>query len=277
MQRSGIEWTDFTVNPIRARNRETGAVGHYCEHDGPECSNCYAETWNSRTRPAGNQLHGTGLPYRPGSLDRLELFLDDDVLSEVSRHRKPARFFWCSMTDLASSFVPDAWLDRLMGVVREKTDLTHQILTKRPDRLRDYFDGRGETLPPNLWVGATAGRQDRAGEKLPPLLEIPAAVRFVSAEPLLGPLDLTPWLGRLHWVIVGAESGPGSRPAEVGWVRSLVRQCQAAGVAVFVKQLGKYVRDEAAGRRLPLKMRDRKGGDPAEWPEDLRVREYPSC
>jgi len=101
-------------------------------------------------------------------------------------------------------------------------------------------------------------------------------VRFVSAEPLLGPVDLTPWLPRLGWVIVGAESGPGASPMRLAWARSLVARCRAAGVAVFVKQLGKRPQsDDGRGTAIPLKLIDRAGGDPGEWPEDLRVREWP--
>jgi protein gp37 len=271
MQKTNIEWATHSANPLRARNRETGAVGHFCIKDGPECTHCYAEAWNLRL--------GTGLPFNPSSLPLLELFLEEKELQKVLGHRGPARLFWADMTDLAGGFCGEAlpgWLDRIMEVVRRKDAITHMLLTKRPGNLGGYFAGRGLPLPGNLWVGATAGLQSRAEEKLPPLVAIPAAVRFVSVEPLLGPLDLSPWLDRLDWVVVGAESGSGARPLLVEWVRAIVRQCQDAGVAVFVKQLGKRPEAEQPdGGRLALHLRDHKGGDPAEWPEDLRVREYP--
>lgn len=169
--------------------------------------------------------------------------------------------------------------------------------------LQPAWDRFAETDPwplPNVWLGASAEDQQRADERIPLLLETPAAVRFVSAEPLLGPIDLKryaawPWFcercqvvpesnaethlhchdeGRvvrrtIDWVIVGGESGPGARPCDVAWIRSIVEQCKTAGVAAFVKQLGSLPVFPQGAQRLI----DRKGGDPAEWPEDLRVRE----
>lgn len=158
---------------------------------------------------------------------------------------------------------------------------------------------------PNVWLGASAEDQDRADERIPELLGTPAAVRFLSCEPLLGPVDLATHKALdqdgsfagwriaygLHWVIVGGESGQDARPFDLAWARSVVQQCQAAGTAVFVKQLGAkplcvdrelWERDgrswetiEPTGARVPMKMRDPKGGEMWEWPEDLRVREYP--
>lgn len=175
---------------------------------------------------------------------------------------------------------------------------------------------------PNVWLGTSVEDQARAEERIPQLLKCPAAVRFLSCEPLLGVLDLKDWIGgacdcaktngihsnfcaqaildrggvaeggkggRLHWVIVGGESGPNSRRCDLGWVRSIVRQCDAAGVPCFVKQLGLRASDPingiaGAGLRVAdeakelinLRLKDRKGGDVAEWPDALRVREYPT-
>ena len=157
---------------------------------------------------------------------------------------------------------------------------------------------------PNVWLGTSVEDQQRADERIPELLATPAAVRFLSCEPLLGPVSLdldicegcaTSPQGEGHkppisWVIVGGESGPGARPCDVGWVRSIVAQCQAAETAVFVKQLGAkpysmgihdHGNDEIGeatvfdGHRTHWKLANRKGGDMAEWPEDLRVREFP--
>ena len=129
--------------------------------------------------------------------------------------------------------------------------------------------------------------------RLDELGEIPAAVRFVAAEPLLTPLDFSPWFGGvdasdtrcdrplLHLIIIGGESGPGARPCDLEWIRSIVEQCQAAEVPVFVKQLGSqpyYEREVGSakgGCPVLLRLKDRKGGDPSEWPEELRVREFP--
>ena len=173
-------------------------------------------------------------------------------------------------------------------------------------------------IAPNVWLGVSVEDQQRADERIPLLLETPAAVRFISAEPLLGPVDLTcQWdhpamtaIEKLDWVIVGGESGPGARPFDLAWARSIVEQCKAAGVPVFVKQLGASAIDGklsnvelvlgGKGRPRPanqpldeqtatgivgefggfdrrVNLRDRKGGDPAEWPEDLRVREFPEA
>lgn len=153
---------------------------------------------------------------------------------------------------------------------------------------------------PNVWLGVSAEDQAAAEERVPLLLGTPAAVRFLSAEPLLGPIDLravhlpricsdragscdpiscrgVPGVPTLDWVIVGGESGSGARPMDIGWARSLVEQCRSSGVAVFVKQLGAWPRAPRPrdGVLCGLPLRDRKGGDPAEWPEDLRVREMP--
>lgn len=160
---------------------------------------------------------------------------------------------------------------------------------------------------PNVWLGVSVEDQATADERIPHLLATPAAVRFVSYEPALGPVDFQQWIDRhacvghsttgdgenmqtcegcvprLDWLIVGGESGPGARPCNVAWIRYVVRQCRAAGVPVFVKQLGarpeRFVEPSGApddgGDMEPLRFRDRKGGDPSEWPEDLRVREFP--
>jgi protein gp37 len=139
------------------------------------------------------------------------------------------------------------------------------------------FDGHERPWPlPNVWLGVSVENQETADERLPTLLECPAAVRFVSAEPLLGPLDLGRFLPALDWVIVGGESGPGARPFHVEWARSIVTACEAAGVAAFVKQLGASpFEHDAFDVPSEVLLDNFKGGDMAEWPEDLRVREFP--
>jgi protein gp37 len=263
MHPTAIEWADFTANPVRARSLETGAVGHYCERVSPACANCYAEAWNARTRGG----LGTSLPYAPSSRGRLELFLDEAVIAGVRKRRKPARLFWCSMTDVAGDFVEPAWFDEIMRAVVATPHMTHHLLTKRPGRLRELLRPWAP-LPPSLWVGVTAEDQRRADERVPALREIPAAVRFLSVEPLLEPVRLD--LEGVGWVIVGGESGPGSRPCAAEWVRGVVQQCGAAGVHCFVKQLGDAA--TSVGERLRL---GRKGKDVAAWPEELRVRGWP--
>ena len=210
------------------------------------------------------------------------------------------------------------WLDRVFAVMALRPDVVFQVLTKRPERMREYLtsadrmyvlrssieewltedDCRLRWPLPNAWLGTSVEDQRWADVRIPELLATPAVIRFVSAEPLLGRVDLEwcdginaiarDWAGGpsggtgtphplLDWVVVGGESGPGARPCDVAWVRSVVSQCRAAGVAVFVKQLGArpvttWSNGDLCDRLL---LRDRKGADPAEWPEDLKVRSFP--
>lgn len=192
---------------------------------------------------------------------------------------------------------------RLFEMIDDTPHLDWLLLTKRPENIgrmmpRFRIERRtDESNParPNVWLGTSVEDQPRADERIPHLLKVPAAVRFLSCEPLLGPVDLTRLTYRgdrlnpldtandmaaphINWVIVGGESGGQARPCSIGWVRNLVAQCKAAGVPVFVKQLGARPEEWNPDRprllgRIPLT--DRKGGDVSEWPEDLRVREFP--
>ena len=307
MGKTPIEWTEHTVNPIRARNRATGKVGHFCEKISPGCAHCYASEWNE------NRL-GTGLPFLPVWRPSVELFLDEAKLQEVLRRKRPTTYFWCDMTDLFYAGHPDEWIDRCFATMALTPQHTHQVLTKRADRMREYLTEeagarvwglagrssvemfRSEPWPlPNVWLGVSVEDQQRADERIPHLLQTPAAVRFLSCEPLLSGINL-----KLHsvlfgnrggpgningenvtfpgidWVIIGGESGPGARPCNVAWVRSLVAHCATAGVPCFVKQLGSLAVSEVACQEArAFGLRDRKGGDPAEWSPDLRVREFP--
>jgi protein gp37 len=257
-------------------------------------------------------------PFEVGIRSRafIEPFFDPKPLRQVLRRREPAKWFWCDMSDLFGEWVPDGWIDRCFDVMRDTPQHVHQVLTKRAERMRDYVVARFGRLvgaPEQIWLGISAEDQQRADERIPVLLQTPAAVRWVSAEPLLGPIALERlgqhWLGvatqragmndGLSWCVVGGESGSGARRCDVTWIRDIVRQCRAAGSACFVKQLGAHVRWDGvqggyldgpsnvwpAGTCLPndyhdgwlVELRDRKGGDPIEWPEDLRVREFPKA
>ena len=251
-------------------------------------------------------------------------------LTDPLKWRKPRRVFVNSMSDLFHEAVSFEFVDRVFAVMALCLQHTFQVLTKRPERMAEYLAlrvGKGASIIysleewdserprtniddaisrlnaaplPNVWLGTSVERQQEADERIPHLLKWPAAVRFLSCEPLLGPVDLSShWLldsldwVSLDWVIVGGESGATARPCDVGWIRGIVRQCRAAKVPVFVKQLGKHPRELAgAGEPMPMawiwddggeqierwyKPADRKGGDPAEWPEDLRVREFPAA
>lgn len=224
--RSRIEWTDATWNPV------TG-----CSKVSPGCERCYAERLSHR-------FGWTTKPWTaPHAAENVQL--DRLRVMQPLHWRKPRRIFVNSMSDLFHDQVPDAFLAEVFATIQSAPRHLFQVLTKRPARMQAWMldppqsllqpDGAGWP-PPNLWLGVSVEDQRRANERIPLLLQTPAVVRFVSCEPLLGPLDLTPWLHRLDWVIVGAESGPGARPMDDAWVRALRDQCQAAQVAFWFKQ-----------------------------------------
>lgn len=276
---TSIQWTDKTWNPVRG-----------CSVVSPGCRSCYAMKQAHRFSGPGQPYEGlTKLSGRSGPQWTGQIRLVEDALLEPLRWRKPARVFVNSMSDLFHEGVPDRFLQDVFQVMSATPQHTYQVLTKRPERMRHWIARTftGEVCQ-NVWLGVSVEDQQRADERIPLLLQTPAAVRFVSAEPLLGPLDLAPFFDGvltdfskrdypLHWVIVGGESGPGARPCDVDWVRSIVHQCRASGVPVFVKQLGAKPAgwwSNSLGPRIGV-LRNRKGGDPAEWPADLRVREWP--
>lgn len=316
MAETSIQWTDHSINPIRAKRIATGAVGHYCEKISPGCANCYASNLQKRFN-----MPAFGSGQRRGDV---EIFLDSSKLQEVWKRKKPTKYFWCDMTDMFGHWVTDDMIDACFATMAMTPQHTHQILTKRPDRMRDYIlgaDGRefkvdGVGLPafrepfdwplPNVWAMTSVENQEQADKRIPELLQVPAKVRGLSVEPLLGPVDITairrtqaegfmrPLDGRfnrIHWVIIGGESGNNARPCHIEWVRDLIRQCKAAGVACFVKQLGSVpyqcvgngacVVDPAPCRKQPdgdciFSTTDKKGGNIDEWSADLRVREFPA-
>jgi protein gp37 len=270
--RTSIEWTDRSANPIRARHKVTGKVGWHCVKVSPGCAHCYAERINRRL--------GTGLDFTRHAADQVELFLDRRPLEAILKLRKPQRIFLGDMTDLFQDGVSDDDLLRIWCVMEEARHHTFQVLTKRPVRMRSWLDtaGRGGTAVwarwplPNVHLGVSVEDQARADERIPALLEIPAAVRFLSVEPLLGPIDLgrlwwmtngeseaspyfSAWPG-INWVIVGGESGPGARPLHPDWARSIRDQCAAAGVPFFFKQWGEWAPD---GQSMPF-LSDAIGG-----------------
>lgn len=212
--KSDIEWTDASYTPIRARNLKTGKVGWHCEHATTGCEFCYAETLNKRL--------GTGLPFKPGHRSDIEIFLDPQMLLAPLKWKKSRMIFVCSMTDLFADFVPDEWIDAEFAIMALTPHHTYQVLTKRAERMRDYLSRKDVAARwvmaacqiakikscydvaspvkaagwqakglPNVWLGISTERQKEADERIPLLLDTPAAVRFVSAEPLLGPLDLS--------------------------------------------------------------------------------------
>jgi protein gp37 len=232
-----IEWTDLSANPIRARDKLTGKVGWFCEHASAGCIFCYSET---RNRWIGNKV-----PYSRQNRDLVEIFVDEKALKMPKR---PVKVFLCDMTDIFADFVPNDALDCIFASVAQHPRNIYQVLTKRPERQHDYF--ARHSAPPNLWVG-TSIEQRRHLDRLDALRTTDAAVRFVSFEPLLedlGEFDLT----GIHWVIAGAESDAWrrARPMQLDWVRHIRDQCVATGVPFFFKQ------DAVHGRKLPLPVLD---------------------
>lgn len=316
---TSIEWVKSadgsagaTWNPIRARNLETGQVGTHCVKISPGCTHCYAETHNGRNLPAGS----SGLPYTQAGAARVEYFIDPKILAAPLRRKKAQTYFVCSMTDLFLS--PPEMIAAVYGVMEVCPQHTFQCLTKRPEKARAFSDWHdrdayaytaythNHLLGPfdepetpwrrayerfhnaddgydgplrNVWQGVSVENRTHGLPRIDILRQIPAALRFLSIEPLLedlGELDLT----GISWCIIGGESGNGARPFDLEWARDIISQCRAAGIPAFFKQAGAnahargWDRPEGYGS-VPIRFEDRKGGDPAEWPEDLRVREMP--
>lgn len=307
---SAIEWTSETWNPL---------VG--CTKVSAGCKGCYAirQAWRNAHMPhTAERYAGTVAKTSSGLNWTGQVRLVESVLDKPLRWRKPRRVFVNSMSDLFHESVPDEWIARIFNVMADAPQHTFQVLTKRPGRMREVLRGPKShrlwspnlwhrSILPNVWLGVSVEDQATADARIPLLLEAPAAVRFVSAEPLLGPVrfdriaipgvrrpelgdethasalfDHAGYTNRLDWVIVGGESGPGARPCDVEWIGSIVRQCRDAGVPAFVKQLGSWAYDSRFmspatrhAANCATGIHSRKGGDPAEWPEDLRVREFP--
>jgi protein gp37 len=265
-----IQWTDRTTNPIK---RQDG--GNYCEKISAGCANCYASGLNSK----GTRFGGNGLPFggvRPEA--RPEMALNIKMLGKWGRMRKPKKHFVGSMTDIGGPWVPDWMIFALLNAMREAPLQTFQILTKRPERLAEVsipwlrHAGLGQ-FPKNIWIGISAENQATYDERIKWLGRILAQVRFVSLEPLLGPIEISgPDNPRAHesldWVIVGGESGPNARPLEMHWLGAISAQCKCYGIPQFTKQMGSHWARRTGAVHG-------KGGDPDEWPEGLRVRMFP--
>lgn len=218
--KTAIEWTDRTWNPT------TG-----CSKVSPGCKFCYAETITRRFPdkfPAG-----------------FKFTLRSDRLDQPRGWRKPSMVFVNSMSDLFHEEMPEEYLQRIFKVMEECPQHTFQILTKRHERLLEAYRRGVVTFPENAWIGVSIENQAYA-HRVDYLRKVPAAVRFLSCEPLLGPLDLD--LTGIQWVITGGESGAKHRPIEIDWVRNIRDQCHHAGVAFFHKQWGG--RTPKAGGRL---------------------------
>ncbi len=220
-ERSSIEWTEATWNPV------TG-----CTKVSPGCAHCYAETFAERFRGV------PGHPYERG----FDLQLRPERLEQPLSWKQPRMIFVNSMSDLFHEDIDLAYIREVFMVMRKASKHTFQILTKRSERMVEV--GRRWNWPDNVWMGVSVENQ-RWTRRVDDLRRVPAKVRFLSCEPLLGPLHLD--LTDIAWVIVGGESGPRARPMKPEWVRDIRQQCRDAGVAFFFKQWGAH---NEAGERV---------------------------
>ena len=220
---STIEWTDETWNPV------TG-----CSRISPGCDNCYMFALYPR-------LRAMAVPGYDTSPDHVRILRDR--LDSPLRWKRPRQVFVNSMSDLFHPHIQYEFITEVFAVMKEASQHMFQVLTKRPGRAHGWWKFHGERAfgewPMNVWIGTSVESQKYA-PRLTVLGRIPAATRFVSAEPLLEHLDLTQWLndGTLQWVIVGGESGPRARAMDIAWAQDLRDQSSSAGVAFFLKQLG---------------------------------------
>jgi protein gp37 len=243
-QGSGIEWTESTWNPV------TG-----CTKISPGCKHCYAERMAARLQAMGQENYRNGF----------ELTLQPHMLEVPLRWTKPQTIFVNSMSDLFHEDVPLEYIQRVFQVMRRASWHRFQVLTKRADRLAG-LDPKLEWAP-NIWMGVSV-ETDRYRGRIDDLRSTGAMLRFLSLEPLLGPLpDLD--LRRIDWVIVGGESGPRSRPMDPAWAKDLRGQCQRAGVPFFFKQWGGKNKKQA-GRLLDGKTWDQMPTAPASLARPLR-------
>ena len=289
--KSAIEWTEATWNAI---------VG--CSILSPGCTNCYAMRQAGRWLRRTPKFAGLTQPSKAGPVWTGEVRLWEKALYQPLRWKRPRRIFVNSMSDLFHEAVPDEWIDRIFAVMAIAQQHTFQVLTKRADRMRRYLEmrrgnnlglrwaaaavnvlglgrrdiGRYPGIPlPNVWLGVSVENQEH-DVRIRELLATPAAVRWVSLEPLLGPVDMAMYLEQdplwrhlaldapaaLDWVVLGGESGMHARPMHPDWARSVASQCRAAGVPFFMKQM---MVDGMMRKELE------------QFPCDLQVREYPNA
>lgn len=291
-----IQWTDATWNCVRGCSRTSPGCGGP-NHEG----GCYAERIAARFSDSGQPFHGFAERTPHGGRWTGKVGLVEEFLTLPLRWRKPRRIFVNSMSDLFHEALSDEVIDKVFAVMALAQQHTFQVLTKRADRMRGYMTDRRpysvdqqcdlvvahhlrhtkgadyERPWPlsNVWLGVSV--EDRARKtRIDDLRATPAAVRFLSAEPLLEDLGALN-LDGIHQVIIGGESGPRSRPFHLSWATLIIDQCKGAGVACFMKQLGARAYEDRAhpDRMWRYHTADAKGGKMEEWPAELRVREFP--
>lgn len=273
--KTGISWTDATWNPT---------VG--CTLVSPGCTNCYAmQVANRLLDKPGSHYEGTTKMVNGKAVWTGKLAMaPEHILTQPFRWKRPRKIFVNSMSDLFHEDVPFYWIDTVFKAMQLSPEHTFQILTKRADRMREYMLANyppdlGFPTPENVWLGVSVEDQRRADERIPILLDTPAQVRFLSCEPLLGPVDfIQHWrkAGCLNWVIVGGESGKGARPFNISWAGELKVQCRAYGVAFFMKQMGSNCVEKIKDTSWDVSPAYAgKGDDIIQWPLDLQVQEFP--
>lgn len=225
---SSIEWTDATWNPVTGCTKITAG-----------CDNCYAARFSERFRGV------SGHPFEKG----FDLTLRPERLDQPRAWKRPRMIFVNSMSDLFHKKVPREFIDRVFDTMEDANWHVFQVLTKRSSLMRDYLRQRygGDLAPPHIWLGVSVESAD-CSARIKHLRQAPASVRFISAEPLIGPLGLVD-LDGIHWVIAGGESGPGARPMHIDWAREVRDLCRKQGIAFFFKQWG-GLRPKSGGRSL---------------------------
>ncbi len=332
-----VKWADSTWNPFRG-----------CRAVSAGCANCFAKKYVNRFGDFSKRVRASDATfYAPLRWNKKPWVCDlcgeahHGVTEQgycpqcgcaADAHRR--RVFFGSLCDWLDDEVPVGLLADALDVIRRCQNLDFLCLTKRPElwrrRISQYIDSQLDgmscprlprdtydfivqwlhgTPPSNIWLGVSVENQQTADERIPMLLQIPAAKRFVSYEPALEAVDFARWIytGKIRcvngycsfnfspktcpvchgegwiqnhqhvdWLIVGGESGPHARPCNIEWIRSTIQQCRAAGIPCFVKQLGAYPTDDEPPNLHQLGFHDRrKCADPSEWPEDLRVQDWP--
>jgi protein gp37 len=238
---SSIEWTEATWNPVRG-----------CTKISPGCKHCYAETFSERFRGV------PGHPFEQG----FDLRLVEHAVELPKRWKRGRHIFVNSMSDLFHKDVPDTFIQRVFDVMRDTPQHQYQLLTKRASRMAKFLDGK--RAPENVWCGVSVENQ-KYTSRVAELTKVKARIRFLSVEPLIGPITHLPLEG-IHWVIVGGESGAGARPLQADWVRAIRDACVDAAVPFFFKQWG-GVQKSKAGRVLDDRTWDQLPSGDAGWLE----------
>ena len=292
---SKIQWTNETWNPI---------VG--CSKISEGCVNCYAESLAKAPRLQKFEQY-----QKVSDWDGTVEFVESQLYKPLS-WKTPKKIFVCSMGDLFHEDVNFEWIDKIMAIMCHCKHHTFQVLTKRPDRAVFYFNDhlpniglrwfalgenvavtfKSQTPLPNIWIGVSVENQARANERIPLLYQIPAKVKFLSCEPLLEPLELLSSIpveidelidneqqiylnDFVDWVIVGGESGSKARPCYYDWILRVVQDCKALTIPVFVKQLGSNFIHPNESFKHKTKFKHSKKGDIEEFPDPLKVRQFP--